>query len=96
MRPGIAVDDLVATGDRVLEAHDLLAFKEYDFGHGTGMETPEIPRLIPGTPERLEVGMTISVHVAVRKPGAETAFFGGPVVIGPEGPRELVPGAPWV
>jgi Xaa-Pro aminopeptidase len=95
IRPDALVDDVVAAGDAVLEGYGLLAFKEYDFGHGVGVETPEIPRLIPGTGERIEESMTIAVHVALRRPGGETAFVGGPVVVGPDGAEELVPGASW-
>jgi Xaa-Pro aminopeptidase len=95
MRPGTSVDAVVAAGDAILDGHGLLPFKEYDFGHGVGMETPEIPRLIGGTAEVVAIGMTISVHVSVRRPAGETAFFGGPVVIEADGPRELVPDAPW-
>lgn len=95
MHPGTSVDEVVAVGDAVLRTHGLLEFKEYDFGHGVGMETPEIPRLIAGTDVVLAAGMTISVHVSVRRPDGETAFFGGPVVIEADGPRELAPGAPW-
>lgn len=95
IRPGVPVDDVVAAGDAELERRGLLAYKEYDFGHGVGVETPEIPRLIAGTGVRIEEHMTIAVHVAVRRPGGETAFVGGPVVVGPEGARELVPNASW-
>jgi Xaa-Pro aminopeptidase len=96
MRPGVAVDEVVSAGNAILAGHDLLGYKEYDFGHGTGLETPEIPRLIEGTGEVLEPGMTISVHVSVRRPGGETAFVGGPIVVEAGGPRELDPTAPWV
>ena len=71
LRPGTAVDDVVAAGVRHLA----------DFGHGVGADTPEHPRLLYGTGRRIEAGMVLAVHVAVRRPGAETAFIGGPVVL---------------
>ena len=94
-RPGVLVDEVVKVGDRVLERYGLLAYKEYDFGHGVGVETPEIPRLIAGTGERIVEDMTMAVHVAVRRPGGETAFVGGPVVVRSDGAEELVPAASW-
>jgi Xaa-Pro aminopeptidase len=96
MRPGTRVDDVVASGDQVLQDHGLLEAKEYDFGHGVGADTPEYPRLIAGTDWKIQMSQVLAVHVAVRRPAGETAFVGGPVVIEASGPRELVDGAPWV
>jgi Xaa-Pro aminopeptidase len=96
IRPGVDVDEVVAAGDSILAEHGLLADKEYDFGHGIGLETPELPRLVSGLGKRIEAGMTIAVHVAVRRAGAETAFIGGPVVVRPHGAEELVRDASWI
>lgn len=95
MLPGTAVDDVVAAGDARLAEQDLLAFKEYDFGHGVGHDTPEHPRLVKGTGKSLVAAMVVAVHVAVRRPGGETAFIGGPVVVTASGVEELVSEAPW-
>ena len=46
LRPGTAVDDVVAAGDRHLA----------DFGHGVGADTPEHPRLLYGTGRELKLG----------------------------------------
>lgn len=89
LRPGTAVDDVVAAGDRHLADFGLLEAKEYDFGHGVGADTPKHPRLLYGTGCRIEAGMVLAVHVAVRRPGAETAFIGGPVVVDETGGYEL-------
>ena len=51
LRPGTAVDDVVAAGDRHLA----------DFGHGVGADTPEHPRLLYGTGRRIEAGMVLAV-----------------------------------
>ena len=95
LRPGIAVDEVVLAGNCVLAKHGLLDAKEYDFGHGVGADTPEHPRLILDTDRIIEPGSVIAVHVAVRRPGAETGFIGGPVVVEESGVRELVPSASW-
>ena len=95
LRPGVEIDEVIEAGDAILADHGLLADKEYDFGHGVGLETPELPRLVSGTGARIEAGMTIAVHVAVRRPAAETAFIGGPVVVRLHGAEELVPQAAW-
>ncbi len=92
LRPGTAVDDIVTAGDRRLADFGLLEAKEYDFGHGVGADTPEHPRLVYGTGRRIEAGMVLAVHVAVRRPGAETAFIGGPVVVDETSGHELADG----
>jgi Xaa-Pro aminopeptidase len=89
------VDEVVLAGDRMLAEHGLLDAKEYDFGHGVGADTPEHPRLILDTNRMVELGSVIAVHVAIRRPGADTAFVGGPVLVEDSGVRELVPAAPW-
>lgn len=95
LRPGNTVDAVVTAGDTVLAEHGLLAFKEYDFGHGLGCDTPEHPRLLHGTGRTVTVGAVVAVHVALRRPGGETAMIGGPVIIAEDGARELCPGAVW-
>jgi Xaa-Pro aminopeptidase len=95
LRPGTPVDDVVSAGDRFLEQQGLLILKANDFGHGLGVDTPEHPQLIAGTNQHIVAGMVIAVHVAVRRPGGETAFIGGPVVVEESGARELIEHAPW-
>jgi Xaa-Pro aminopeptidase len=93
--PGASIDDVVAAGDRVLDERGVLAYKEYDFGHGVGADTPEYPWLIGGTGRTVRRGSVITVHVAIRRPEGETAFVGGPVVVDASGARELVPDVSW-
>lgn len=95
MIPGVSVDDVVAVGDRILQDAGLLDAKEYDFGHGLGVDTPELPRLITGTGQSIQTGHLLAVHVALRRASGETSFLGGPVVVGTEGSRELAPSASW-
>ena len=56
LRPGTAVDDVVAAGDRHPADFGLLEAKEYDSGHGVGAEAPEHPRLLYGTGRELKLG----------------------------------------
>jgi len=95
MRPGLAIDELVGTGDGVLATAGLLDAKEYDFGHGLAGDTPAHPRLIPGTGRVLCESAVTALHVAVRVPGGPTGFVGGPVVVTADGAHELNPTAPW-
>ncbi|WAX59035.1 M24 family metallopeptidase [Jatrophihabitans cynanchi] len=95
MRPGVAIDEVVAVGDRVLAAAGVLNAKEYDFGHGLSGDTPAHPRLISGTGRVLADHVVTALHVAVRVPGGATGFVGGPVVVEASGARELNPSAPW-
>ncbi|MCG5218089.1 M24 family metallopeptidase [Streptosporangium soli] len=95
LRPGNTVDAVVTAGDSILAEHELLAFKEYDFGHGLGCDTPEHPRLLHGTGRTVSAGAVVAIHVAVRRPGGETAMIGGPVFITEDGACELCPGAVW-
>jgi len=89
LRPGIPVDEVVAAGDKELAARGLLPYKEYDFGHGVGADTPELPQLISGTGVIAEAGMTLAVHVAVRQPDGATAAWGTTAVVGERGARDL-------
>lgn len=95
LRPGALVDDVVARGNAVLERYGLFEAKEYDFGHGLGCDTPEHPRMVLGTRRSIQAGNVLALHVAVRRPGAETAFIGGPVVVREHGAEELAAGARW-
>ena len=90
LKPGVSVDQIVAAGDRHLSSLSLHNAKEYDFGHGIGADTPEHPRLVYGTRRKIETGMVLAVHVAVRRVGGETAFAGRPVLITETGAVELV------
>lgn len=96
MQPGLRIADLVEIGDRALDEQGmLLRFKEYDFGHGVGLDLPELPKLLPGSTSVLSAGNVIAVHVAVREPQGRTAFIGGPVQMTDSGARELVPSRWW-
>ncbi len=95
LAPGTPVDEVVARGDGVLERYGLFEAKEYDFGHGLGCDTPEHPRMVLGTGRSIQAGNVLALHVAVRRPGAETAFVGGPVVVRELGAEELTAARQW-
>jgi hypothetical protein len=73
----------------------MLGAIEYDFGHGLGADTPELPLLQAGVRRSIEPGTVLAVHVAVREPNGPTAFVGGPVAVDETGVFELVKGAAW-
>jgi Xaa-Pro dipeptidase len=58
-------------------------------GHGIGIDLPEPPRIEPEDLTRLEPGMALVIHPAVRVPGVGGAFLGGTVRIGEDGPETL-------
>jgi len=94
--PGAAVDEVVRIGDDVLDRYGLREFKEYDFGHGIGAETPELPQLVAGNDQTVVRDMVVSVHVGVRRPYGETAVVGGPALVTSGGAIELLDErTPW-
>lgn len=93
--PGRAVKHAVRAGDAILADANLLDTKEYDFGHGVGLDLPELPRLTNEASGVVEAGMLLAVHVGVRADAGPTAFVGGPVAIDEDGARELLPSALW-
>ncbi len=95
LRAGSPASAAVAAGDRALQACGLRDAREYDYGHGIGAHTPEIPRLVDGTTDQVMAGQVVAVHVSVRVPDGPTAFVGGPVVVDNNGAHELVASALW-
>jgi len=65
------------------------AYLEQDMGHGIGIDLPEPPRIEPGDSTRLEPGMALVIHPAVRVPGVGGAFLGGTVLIGEDGSEAI-------
>jgi Xaa-Pro dipeptidase len=65
-------------------------------GHGIGIDLPEPPRIEDADLTRLEAGMALVVHPAVRVPGVGGAFLGGTVLVGEDGPEAIhsIPEAP--
>lgn len=92
---GNSVANAVAAGDAVLDSYGVLAYKEYDFGHGIGWDTPEPPRLWHTNDTRFVANSVIAIHVSLRNPLGHTAFLGGPVRVGPDGATELVANGVW-
>lgn len=91
----LPVAELVASGNAALAAAGRLDDKEYDFGHGVGLDTPQRPRLVEDEASTLVAGEVVVVHVAVRNQSRGTAAIGGPVVISSDGASPVLPGAPW-
>jgi Xaa-Pro aminopeptidase len=93
--PGGMVSAAVDAGMEELATLGFDHAVEYDFGHGVGADTPELPRLRPGAAGTFTKGSVIVVHVALRDRQRGTWFEGGPVLLEQSGPVELVPGMCW-
>lgn len=95
MVPGGPVSAAVDAGMAELATLGFEHAVEYDFGHGVGADTPELPRLRPGATGAFTKGSVIVVHVALRDRQRGTWFEGGPVLLQESGPVELVPDMCW-
>lgn len=95
MIPGRPISKAVDAGLRVLEASGLRDTLEYDFGHGIGVDTPEHPRLRPGSTGSFIEHSVVVVHVALRDERRGSWFEGGPVLVRESGPVELLPDMCW-
>lgn len=72
LRPGITVDMLVRTGLAVLEEHGYARYARSFMGHGIGLETVEIPYLVPGEETALRAGEVLCIE-----PGVAIPAWGG-------------------
>ncbi len=96
IRPGVTARAVFREGELALEDHGLAQWVEYDFGHGVGAHTPELPRLTRASADVVCAGNIVAVHAAVRDPEGPTWFLGGPVRVDDGGAQELVPDAVWL
>ena len=96
LRPGATAGRVFHEGVAAMEEFGLDPWIEYDFGHGVGPHTPELPRLTRESEDLIAEGNVVAVHAAVRSPTGPTWFVGGPVAVTSAGCEELVPDAVWV
>jgi len=81
-RPGNTVADVAKAELAVLEEAGWLQWREYDLGHGDGLDHPEVPAITPAADMLIEPGMVLCIHPGLRKPGVGGAFVGGTVLVG--------------
>jgi Xaa-Pro aminopeptidase len=82
VRPGNEVGDVARAQLAVLEEAGWLDWREYDLGHGDGLDHPEAPSITTLSTVPIEPGMTLCVHSGLLRPGAGNVFVGGTVVAG--------------
>ncbi|MFQ5340487.1 MAG: M24 family metallopeptidase [Anaerolineae bacterium] len=87
-RLGNTVGDVARDELAVLEEAGWLEWREYDLGHGDGLDHPEVPAITPASEMVIEAGMVLCIHPGLRKPGVGGAFVGGTVLVGEE---EMIP-----
>ncbi|MEW5814003.1 MAG: Xaa-Pro peptidase family protein [Spirochaetota bacterium] len=81
-RPGNTISDIAKAELSVLERAGWLKWREYDLGHGDGLDHPEIPAIAPENDTVVKPGMVLCLHPGLRKPGVGGAFVGGMVIVG--------------
>jgi Xaa-Pro dipeptidase len=62
---------------------------EHDFGHGIGLDLPELPRIDIEDTTFIEPGMVLVIHPSVRVPEVGGAFVGGTVFVHDQGPEPI-------
>ena len=80
-RPGNKVSDVANAELSALEAAGWLEWREYDLGHGDGLDHPELPSITPQSEVRIEPGLVLCIHPGMRKPGVGGVFVGGTVLV---------------
>jgi Xaa-Pro aminopeptidase len=95
MIPGMPVLEAVEAGMSELATLGFDHAVEYDFGHGVGVDTPELPKLKAGTSGSFTEGSVVVVHVALRDRQRGTWFEGGPTLLQESAPVELLPDMCW-
>lgn len=88
-RPGNSVADVAKAELTVLEQAGWLKWREYDLGHGDGLDHPEVPAITPDSEMRIEPGMALCIHPGLRKPWVGGVFVGGTVIVGETGATPL-------
>lgn len=88
-QPGNTCSDVALAAKDILEKAGYGEHIEQDYGHGIGLDLPELPRIELEDSTPLEVGMVLVIHPAVRVRGVGGTFIGGTVLIGAEGPEAL-------
>lgn len=81
-RPGNTVADVAGGELAVLEEAGCLEWREYDLGHGDGLDHPEVPAITPTSGMPIEPGMILCIHPGLRKQGVGGGFVGGTVLVG--------------
>lgn len=88
-RPGNTCTDVALAAKGILKKAGYGDYIEQDYGHGIGLDLPELPRIELEDYTQLEVGMALVIHPAVRIRGVGGAFIGGTVLIDQKGSEAL-------
>ncbi len=85
LRAGITVDALVRAGLRVLEERGYGEHARAFVGHGIGIETVELPYLVPGEESVLRAGEVLCIEPGVVIPGWGGASIENQVIVTEDG-----------
>ncbi len=85
LRAGISVDALVRAGLRVLEERGYGQHARAFVGHGIGLETVELPYLVPGNESLLRAGEVLCIEPSVVIPGWGGASIENQVIVTDDG-----------
>jgi len=81
VRPGVSCSEVAQTIEASLKQAGYGDGIEQDFGHGIGIDLPELPRVELKDNTVIQEGMVLVIHPAVRQLGIGGAFIGGTVLI---------------
>ena len=85
VRAGVAVDTVARAGLQVLEEHGLARYARTFMGHGIGLETVEIPYLVPDEHTTLQAGEVLCIEPSVAIPDWGGASVERQVIVTEEG-----------
>lgn len=88
-KPGNICADIANAEKRSLEEAGYGSYVEQDFGHGTGSDFPEPPRIGLDDNTLIKPGMVLVIHPGLRVSEVGRTFIGGTVLITETGPEAL-------
>jgi Xaa-Pro aminopeptidase len=97
VRPGVAVDALIAVAQRVVDAAGFGAYLSPQCGHGIGLDTMELPYLRSGVRDLLETGMVLCLEPSIYIPRWGGACVEEEVIVTEDGCEVIThaPARPW-
>ena len=85
IRPGVACEDVDAVARAVIDSAGFGEYFSHRLGHGIGLDVHEPPYLVQGNPQRLEVGMCMTIEPGIYVPGCFGIRIEDVVAVTPDG-----------
>jgi Xaa-Pro aminopeptidase len=96
-RPNRTCSDVAQAMQTALEHAGYSKEIEHDFGHGIGLDLPELPKIDLGNKTVIQPDTVLVIHPGVRLPSIGAAFLGGTVLVGVHDtqPLHTIPPTPY-